>query len=290
MPALEKELLDLVADAVVIPNRDPLDKYCLENIFLPSPPFNPSGYLDLHKSKYLVEPMLALQDSEVHEVVAVGPPRSGKTLLGQGYLLYVINEEPADILFAVHKKDTIKAFTDVRLLPLFHANKIQFADETLLGGKASVTQRFIKFPVGSLKMCGAQTAGDFTQLGHRVLIGDELWKWQAGMLDQFKRRADDFRYTKKILLISQASEHDTDFHKEYLQGNQAVWGSSVQSAARIKFIISHTKGPMGNMRGFALMRLRTSGTNGMYPPQRQRLGMNAFTVSRSSVIQRTDTP
>lgn len=216
---IEQDIYNTFAGSVTVPNCEPLDKWCKHDVFLPSPPFNPGGYLDLSASPYLIQPLLDLQNPKIREVVAVGNPRSGKTLISQAFTLYTIKEDPADILLAVHKKDSIKNFYDIRILPLLKANKIKFADE-----RFNSTKRLIKFEVGSLRTAGAQNSGDFTQLGHRVLIGDEVWEWKSGMLEQFKRRADDFRYTKKILLISQASETGTDFHKEYLKGNQAVWG------------------------------------------------------------------
>lgn len=213
------EILEAFAGAINVPNTEPLDKWCKHNVFLPSPPFNPGGLLDLKSSPYLIQPLLDLQNPKIREVVAVGNPRSGKTLISQAFTLYTINEDPADILLAVHKKDAIKSFYDVRILPLLKANDVKFNDE-----RFSTTQRLIKFRIGSMKLTGAQTAADFTQLGHRVLIGDELHEWKPGMLEIFKRRADEYRYTKKILLISSASDSHTDLHKEWLKGNQAIWG------------------------------------------------------------------
>lgn len=248
MKPLEQELFQVAADSVVIPNRLPLDQWCKENVYLTNPPFKISGQLDLSLSKFLVAPMLALQDPEVRQVIYVGSPRSGKTLIGQGYLLYVINEEPADILLAIHQEKLIKSFSEVRLLPFLKANGISLADDPTDKKKAA-TQKFIKLPVGSIKICGA-SAASFTQLGHRVLIGDELHEWKPGMWDLFKRRADDFRYTKKILGISSASDYGTDLHKEFLKGDQSEYGFKCPECNTEQVYHFTYKRPDGQYAGF----------------------------------------
>lgn len=213
------DILAAFKDAIILPSTLSLKDWVKENVYLTNPPYSISGFLDVSKSPYLIEPLQALDDDEVREVVVCGNPRGGKTLLAEAFLLYTLKESPADCWFAVHKDESIKSVMDVRLMPLFESNGIAFTDD-----RFQRTQKFIKFPVGSLKLVGAQNASGMVQTAGRVLIGDEVWQWADGVLDQFRKRADDFPHSKKILLISQASDEEKDFHKAYMQGHQAEFG------------------------------------------------------------------
>jgi len=216
---IEFDILRAFKDSIILPNTLPLQEWCKQNVYLNNPPYSISGYLDVDKSPYLKEPLAALDNDEVREVVVCGNPRGGKTLLAEAYLLYTLKEQPSDCWYAVHKDESIKAVMDVRLMPLFESNGIHFTDD-----RFQKTQKFIKFPVGSLKLVGAQNPSGMVQTNGRVLIGDEVWQWADGVLEQFRRRADDFPHSKKILLLSQASDEEKDFHKAYMQGHQAEFG------------------------------------------------------------------
>lgn len=218
MNQVESEIFQSVKDSIILPNTQSLVDWC-KQIYLTNPPYNISGYFDVHKSRYLVEPLKALESDLVNEVVVCGNPRGGKTLLAEAYLLSVLKLFPSDIWWGVHKNDSIKSMMDVRLLPLLQANGVRFTDD-----RFQKTQRFIKFPIGSLKLVGAHNARAMTQTAGRVLIGDEVHEWTDGVLDQFKTRADDFPHSKKILLISMACDDGKDFHKEWMKGTQEDYG------------------------------------------------------------------
>ena len=218
---IQQEIFETFQNSITLPNTQSLVEWCKHNVYLPNPPYSISGYFDASKSPYMIEPLRALENDAVREVVICGNPRGGKTLIAEAYLLYTLMENPADIWFAVHKSESIKGIMDTRLLPLFDSNykRIHFTDD-----RFQKTQQFIKFAVGSLKLVGAQNANSMTQTSGRVLIGDEIHLWSDGVLDQFRTRADDFPNSKKILLISQASEENKDFHKAYLAGQQSEFG------------------------------------------------------------------
>jgi hypothetical protein len=217
--SVRDDILKAIQSSIILPNTLPLTEWTKQNVFLTNPPYSIGGFLDVTTSPYLIEPLKALDNDKVREVVVCGNPRGGKTLLAEAYLLYTIKESPADCWWAVHKDESIKAVMDVRLLPILESNGVKFTDD-----RFQKTQKFIKFPVGSLKLVGAQNATGMVQTAGRVLIGDEVHEWKDGILDQFRKRSDDFPHSKKILLISQASDAERDFHKAYLAGHQAEFG------------------------------------------------------------------
>jgi hypothetical protein len=216
---VEQDIFSSFQDSIILPNTQGLVEWCKENVYLQNPPYSISGFFDATKSPYLIEPLQALDNDKVREVVVCGNPRGGKTLLAEAFLLYTLKESPADCWYGVHKDESIKSVMDVRLMPLFESNGINFTDD-----RFQKTQKFIKFKVGSLKLVGAQNASGMVQTAGRVLIGDECHGWANGVLDQFRTRADDFPHSKKILLISQASDEGKDFHTAYMAGHQAEFG------------------------------------------------------------------
>src|SRR5689334_13393977 len=118
------ELFKVFADNIVIPDRRPLAEWGLDNIDLPNPPYSVPGKLDLSQSRYLIEPLEALQNNRVREVVFCGSPRLGKTLISDSYILYTLKEDSADILLTFHTKDALKSFYDVRFLKFLKHNEL----------------------------------------------------------------------------------------------------------------------------------------------------------------------
>lgn len=231
---IPQEILQAFKKSIILPNNQTLVEWSKSNVYLNNPPYSIGGYFDATKSPYLIEPLNSLHNDAVREVVICGNPRGGKTLLAEAFLLWTLKTSPADCWWATHKDESIKSIMDVRLMPLFESNNVGFTDD-----RFQKTQKFIKFPVGSLKLVGAQNASAMTQTAGRVLIGDEVHEWKDGVLDQFRTRADDFPHSKKILLISQASDEGKDFHKAYMAGHQAEFGFKCPVCAFIqKYLFS----------------------------------------------------
>lgn len=203
-----------------IPDRSDIVEWCSKHICLPSPPYSIAGALDLSLSQYLVEPIRSLQNDKVREVVCCASPRTGKTLLSDAYILYCLKKDPADILLCFHTRDILKAFYDVRFLKLLKTNGII----DLTADRFDATQKLIRLPDSTVRFVTVATENSLTALGARVVIADECWRYGPGIIPQIKNRTLDYRYSKKMLFISQGSDEGTDFHSEWKQGQQAYWG------------------------------------------------------------------
>lgn len=191
-----------------------------DEVMLPSPPYSISGPLDLSISRYLIEPLVALENDSVREVVICASPRTGKTLLADAYLLYVLNNDPADILISFHTKDVLRNYYDVRLERYLKYNNIITSDLDRFDN----TQKLIKLPKSTIRLISVNTPNSLTALGARVVIADECWRYAPGIIAQIKNRTLDYRYSKKMLFISQGADEGSEFHIEFKQGQQAHWG------------------------------------------------------------------
>lgn len=215
------QLFNVFADNITIPDRRPLTAWALDNVDLPSPPYSIPGPLDLTINKCLIEPIEALHSNKVREVIFCGSPRLGKTLLSDAYVLYTLKEDSADVLLCFHQKETLKAFYDTRFLKLLKHNNI-LDYETM--DRFDATQKLIRLPNSTVRFVSVQNPNSLTALGSRVVIGDECWRYPQGILQQIKSRTNDYRFSKKILFISQGCSEGQDFHLEWQQGQQAHWG------------------------------------------------------------------
>lgn len=204
----------------MIPDRRKLSEWVYDNVTLPSPPYAVGGQLDLSISPYLIEPLNALQENRVKEVVCCGAPRTGKSLIHDSFIIYALLNDPGDILLIHHTQVKMKTWYNSRLSKLLKVNrKVRFSEN-----RFDTTNSLVLFPQLTLRMGGAQSEKELTSLGYRYALGDEVWQWKQGLLQQFKNRTNDFPHTKKIVLVSSPSCEKEDFHNEWCKGQQAEFG------------------------------------------------------------------
>ena len=70
------------------------------------------------EAPYLIEPMVALSDRRYLTVAVVGPARSGKTSIGQNWLLQSVDVDPADMLVYMQTEDTLESYVKREINPL----------------------------------------------------------------------------------------------------------------------------------------------------------------------------
>jgi phage terminase large subunit GpA-like protein len=228
-----------------LPDRRDIVDFCLEEIELTNPPYNVSGPLDLSLSRYLIEPLQALQNDRVREVIVAGAPRTGKTLILEAFLLYCLSNDPADILACFHVKNIMRDFYNVRLLPLLAHNKLIDLEDD----RFESTQKFIRLPNSTLRLVACQTPNELTNLGARIVLATEAWRYPQGILSHIKGRTNDFPYTKKIYIESQGNNEGTDFHREFVSGHQAHYGFKCPECGKAQKYEIHFKREDGSYGG-----------------------------------------
>jgi phage terminase large subunit GpA-like protein len=217
-----KNEIESCFSSITLPDRRDIVKWTERNVNLPSPPYAYAGALDLSISRYLIEPLKALGDHKVREVVCCASPRTGKTLIADAFIVYLVQKDPADILVCFHTKEVLKSYYDVRFLKFLQHNNLIPADAE----RFDTTQKLIRLPSSTIRLISVQNPNSLTALGSRVVIADECWRYPvgSGIISQIKNRTLDYRYSKKQLFISQACEEGHEFHVEFKQGHQAHWG------------------------------------------------------------------
>lgn len=210
-------MLEAFADAMRPPSRLSAPEWCSKNVKLPHSARSPQ--FDISATPWLREPMLDISDNDNKEVVIVAPVGSGKTTLFEGLIPWIISEEPGPTLVTFQTDDDAKQWAETRLQP-----SLKMCDpiKGLFPEDRHKTRKLeIIFPHMPLHIGGANIS-NLQSKSTRWVICDEVWLWKQGMIEEARRRTHD-RWNSRLVLVSQGSTTDDDFHKAYTQTDQRIF-------------------------------------------------------------------
>jgi phage terminase large subunit GpA-like protein len=179
------------------------------NVELPHSARNPKFRRDT--APWLSKPLEEIARDTNHEVVICAPVGSGKTTLFECMLAWVVAQAPGPTLFAGQTDELSKEWAETRLAPVFNST----APVARLFPKDRHAKRKteIIFPHMPLFVGGANIS-NLQEKSIRWCIGDEVWRWKHGMVEEFRRRTHD-RWNSRVVLVSQGGEEGDDFHAAY---------------------------------------------------------------------------
>ncbi|MCA0404872.1 MAG: phage terminase large subunit family protein [Proteobacteria bacterium] len=227
------DALDLVCSFLsrrVRPARPvPLSRWLAENLELVDGPA--AGELwSAEGAPYLVEIADCLGDNHPCNLVTVRKSQqTGASILALGWVLYVAEREPANLLYGVPGLDALRDLNSGKLQPLIDAwqkrnGRTVIQPQTSRSGTGSTTYEKV-FPGGRVWLANANTVMDLSSKTAKKGVKDELSKWQdiPGFGDPetlYFGRFTAFRRTKnyKILEIS-TPEIDSGADPEEAEGH-----------------------------------------------------------------------
>lgn len=176
-----------------------------------SPKFDPD------QTPWWKAPMECAADYETREVVIIAPTGSGKSTLAEALVPYVVSENPGPFLYASQTDSDARFWAETRLKPALKS----CASLAPLWPKDRHASRKLEiiFPHMPLIMGGANIS-NFQEKSVRWLYGDEVWKWEAGLVREFLARHHN-RWNRKVFLVSQGGVVDGEFHLEWKKTDQA---------------------------------------------------------------------
>jgi hypothetical protein len=71
---------------------------------------------------------------------------------------------------------------------------------------------------------GSAKLSNLQNVGYRYLIGDEVWQWKPGYIDEAKARVGDFYDISKTFFFSQGGEHGDSWSTEFNRASVYEWG------------------------------------------------------------------
>jgi len=189
------------------------------NINLPSA-YAIQGSFNIETSPYLKMPMDYLFRPNVRQINTIAATQTGKTLIREIMIPYIILQEPGPVLCLNQNDDVAKHMTETRLIPLLKHNK---KINTLLeNDRFQARKSGIVLPHMSIKCCGG-SENNLHSLSIKYLFVDETWLMDAGTLEKAKARTTAFNNTKKIYVSSQPGTQGDDTSREVAKSEVHEW-------------------------------------------------------------------
>ena len=167
-----------------------------------------SKRFDRNQAPWLNEILEWAVDSETREIVMCAPVGSGKTTLFEALACWIVGREPGATMFVLQSDTDATDWAETRLTrvleeceplaPLWPKNRHAKRKSAIL------------FPHMPMFANGANL-NNLQSKSLRWCIGDEVWLWKHGLVEEFRRRTHD-RWNSKRLFVGQAGESDDQFH------------------------------------------------------------------------------
>lgn len=157
---------------------------------------------------WLNEPIAEVAKDTNKEIVISAPVGSGKTTFFEALLAWIISENPGPTLVTGQTDKTAKQWAESRLGPMLEA--IPSVSKLFPKDRHQKRKTEILFPHMPLFIGGANLTS-LQEKSIRWAIADEVWRWKAGMVEEFRRRTHD-RWNARCILVSQGGEEGDDFH------------------------------------------------------------------------------
>ena len=174
---------------------------------------------DINQTPWFKEIAAAVADNSNDEIVIVAPVGSGKTAFFEALIHWIIAEEPGGTLVAMQTEQDAKDLWETRLSKALKLcspiNNLWPRD------KNAIRKGTVVFPHMALVMGGANMS-HLQSWSMRWVIGDEVWLWKSGMMDEARGRTHD-RWNARLIFVSQGGEEGTDWHKAFLESDQGFY-------------------------------------------------------------------
>ncbi len=179
-------------------------EWAKNNVVLPHG-YVPPGSFDVNLSPYLIEPFKAIKDPKIRQVSIMAPPRSGKTLLAEITLLYLISNSPGHILWLQSTEKSKNKMTDARMSKLLSlcgpVSKLIDPED-----RYAVTQNRYRFTNGIEVHLANATLKSLQSFGYKYICFDECWLSEPNLIQEARARLGDYQSTYKYILISQGGD------------------------------------------------------------------------------------
>ena len=196
-------------DASLAPiDRRPLAEWAPDNvIFPPGSPYALTGPFSTDTTRHWIDPLNALSNDFVRDVVIKAPPRAGKNVVADVWLPAVVSRSPGAFQWLC---STDKVRDDYKADRLDKVLKASPATRDLLPlGLYGDTKRKITFAHGMPFYIEGPSDANLQTKGIRFQVRDELWLWEEKLKEADARLGDfDEHEIAKALTITQGGEAD----------------------------------------------------------------------------------
>ena len=178
------------------------------------------------RTPQLKEPLDCATSPDIEGIVIIKPTRMGGTEVINCAMGYYIHYDPCDIMYVQSSLDSARKYESRILMPLVYATPVlrERITNRIAGRKSTSTRISKSFPGGALDLVGAKSPHSFTMLSKRVVILDDVNKYEhiksGDPIELAIGRAKDF-WNKKIILVSNpGTDGECPIQPYFMQTNQ----------------------------------------------------------------------
>lgn len=216
-------LLHSTFEATIAPSPDlQIFDWARENIDLPAS-YQIPGRFHVEKSRHLIEPFKALYDDTIRRVVLMKAIQTGGTLVADIYVPWVMATNPGNVMWIMQTDDIAKDHSESRMLPVM--KRCAALQRLLPDDPRKIRIQEILFKSDVALYIQGPSINNLQSKSIRVVIGDEVWLWEPGVLTELIGRQSAYRRvgTDKGLFISQAGKKDDQFDALWQEGSRRIW-------------------------------------------------------------------
>ena len=257
----------LVRESLPMPDHREIWDWAAENVDF--------GNMEAFKGTYNVENvpwtqeiLRAFKNPRVRKICVMMPPQeSGKTKAAEVCLSWRICERPAKMAFNAFTNVKAEQWSDTRWKQMVGDAEIRAACQAITSrlshNRHNKKKRRIIFRDGSfLIIQGAELDANRQSDSVEVQINDECQLWLQPWMTQMHARTRAFKETHKILNIGLGGKIGSEWHQEFLNGNQGEWSHHCPSCDKLFQYRFNLRDPAGSNIHFdkTKVQIRTDGT------------------------------
>jgi hypothetical protein len=209
----QEQLLESYRSGWSLPWTGSVSGWAANCVTLPPNFAPPSGKFDPAYSKYLIQPLEDIKNDRIRQINILASVKTGKSLIQELAVAYRVVHSSGNILWLFQPGDTAGDEADSRIMPILKSvNDIS----TLLddGRRYSVKRKTINMPHMSIFIDAAKES-IVQSKDIATLVGDEVYQWPPGILNQAKNRTTAHTWDKKIIFVSTAGDEGDEWDNEF---------------------------------------------------------------------------
>ena len=194
-----------------------ISEWVENTIYLPSVSTSESGMARLDRTPYLREILETFRDSRNRKIVLKTSAQVGKTTLLLYLIAWIIQNDPAPILFVQPNLETAQDYSKVRFEPIFQYSP-DLRGLLVQEDKSKSKYNTIlakSFPNGQIYFVGSNSKQGLSSRPIRFLFGDELSKCESSMPALAEKRLTTFVNSKIVYASTPELEGECLITQEY---------------------------------------------------------------------------
>lgn len=220
------------------PDRRPIYRWAETHIVLPSSYAIPGEFSTTH-SRYLRDVFDAIQDDSIREVTYQAAVQTGKTLIVEISIPWVIVNDPGPIMWTMQTDNDAREQAKARLHPLL--NNCRPVMDLMPKAHNDRSTCEIYFGNCYILINGANRS-NLQSKSIRWKFNSELWldDWQ-GLMTQARGRVSKFEEvgTSKVVNESQAGAENSEIDQAFRAGDQNLWSVDCGTGTFSTLLFSH---------------------------------------------------